>query len=157
MPELDLESIEIINPTSEGFTWRYNGTPYTIQAGEKKAFARPVAYHLAKHLSSKMVVDEVWSKLTREQAEIARADHKNQIHLKVSQLQAYDTHERRIALYRIFGGTENVIKIIERYPFKGFIGDMHVYEMFVQREDEAKKAPTPPPPAAQDNGLENRM
>jgi len=131
--ELDLESVELFNPTALDFTWRYNGTPYTIAAGEKKAFAKPVAYHLAKHLSSRMVVEEEWQKLTHKQAETAKADHRNAIHLKVAQLQTYDTHERRVALYKILLDTKRVLDVITHYPFKGFIGEMNLYQEFVEK------------------------
>ena len=82
MDEQKLESVEITNPTSEDFTWRYNGSPYTIKAGERKAFAKPVAYHLAKHLSTKMVEQEAISKMTKKDLENPNAA----IHVKVAQL-----------------------------------------------------------------------
>ena len=132
--DLELESVEITNPTSDDFTWRYNGSPYTIKAGEKRAFAKPVAYHLAKHLSTKMVENEVT--VNKKDLENPNAA----IHVKIAQLNTYDTHERRIALYQIFGDEKRVTDLITRYPFKGFIGDMEAYKSFVEKaQKEATK------------------
>ena len=132
MQELDLAAVEITNPPSEDFTWRFNGTPYTIKAGEKKAFAKPVSYHLAKHLSSKIAVAEAESTMTKTD----RANSNAAIHTKISQLGSYDTPERRIALYKILGGTEHVTDVITHYPFKGFIGEMSLYEDFVNKQEK---------------------
>lgn len=134
MDEQELESVEITNPTSEDFTWRYNGSPYTIKAGERKAFAKPVAYHLAKHLSTKMIEQEAVSKMTKKDIENPNAA----IHVKVAQLNTYDTHERRIALYQIFGDEKRTTDLITRYPFKGFIGDMEVYRSFVEKQQKTE-------------------
>ena len=51
----ELDTIVLTNPTSKDFTHNFNGEPYTINAGETKAFAKFVGYHLAKHLSTKMI------------------------------------------------------------------------------------------------------
>lgn len=127
--EMDLESVEITNPTPEDFTWRYNGAPYTIKAKEKKAFARPVAYHLAKHLSTRMVEQDALSSVKK-----ADKDNPNAaVHVKIAQLNTYDTHERRIALYKIFEDDKRVLDLITRYPFKGFIGEMELYRQFVEK------------------------
>lgn len=128
MQELDV--IAIINPTKEDFSWRYNGQAYTVKAGENRSFSLAVAYHLAKHLSTKMVCDE--AKKSVKPSEIANP--KSSIHIKVSQLNTYDTHERRIALYKILGDEKLVIDVISRYPFKGFIGEMSEYQTFVEKE-----------------------
>lgn len=138
MSELDLSSVEITNPTSEDFTWRYNGTPYTVKAGEKKAFAKPVAFHLSKHLSSKMITAEAQSKMTKADALNSNAA----IHTKIAQLGTYDTPERRIALYKIFGGVEYVTEVITHYPFKGFIGEMSLYQDFVEKQAPKEKVKT---------------
>ena len=130
--EQDLSSVEITNPTSEDFTWRYNGQPYTIKAGERMAFAKPVAYHLAKHLSTKMIEQDALSKVTKKDMDNPNAA----VHVKVAQLNTYDTHERRIALYEIFGDEKRTTDLITRYPFKGFIGDMEVYRSFVEKKQK---------------------
>lgn len=129
MQELDLESVQITNPTDADFTWRYNGTAYTILAKEAKQFAKPVAYHLAKHLSTKMVTDEIMKTATKKDMENPNAA----IHVKAAQLTTYDTHERRIALYKILGDENRVVEVTRRYPFKGFIGEMSLYEEFVKK------------------------
>ena len=126
---LDLSVVSITNPTSDDFSWRYNGELYTIKAFEKGSFAKPVAYHLAKHLSTKMVSDEALKGVAKKDMDNPNA----QIHVKVSQLHTYDTHERRIALYEILKDSQKVLEVIQRYPFKGFIGDMALYQSFVEK------------------------
>ena len=126
---LDLSVVSITNPTSDDFTWKYNGEPYTVKAGETAGYAKPVAYHLAKHLSTKMVSDEALKGVAKKDMDNPNA----QIHVKVSQLHTYDTHERRIALYKILGNVDMVIQVISKYPFKGFIGDMDIYQKYVEK------------------------
>lgn len=133
MQELDLESVELTNPTDADFTWRYNGIPYTILAKETKQFAKPVAYHLAKHLSTNMVTDELMKTATKKDMDNPNAA----IHVKAAQLTTYDTHERRIALYKILKDESKVPAVVQRYPFKGFIGDMNIYQEFVQKKEKA--------------------
>lgn len=125
----ELEVIDITNPTSEDFSWRYNGELFTIKANEKRGFAKSVGLHLAKHLSTKMIRDEAISKASKKDL----ADPKAAIHVQVSQLNTYDTHERRIALYKILGNVDMVIQVISNYPFKGFIGDMDIYQKYVEK------------------------
>lgn len=134
----ELEIIYITNPTSEDFSWRFNGELFTVKKGEKSGFAKPVACHLAKHLSSKMIVDEALNSVTKKEF----ADAKSPIHVKISQLSSYDTHERRIALYKILGDEKVVIEVLTRYPFKGFIGIMDEYQKFVEsvKKPDAKVA-----------------
>lgn len=130
MAELDV--VELINPTNEDFTWKYNGEPYTIGAGQKKSFAKFVGYHLAKHLSSKLMNDEVSDadKLDPEKS------------LELAHRHVYDNPRRRIALYKILGNIETVQEVIKAYPFKGFVGEMKEYEDFVNL---AKSSVTPSP------------
>ena len=132
----ELEVIEIKNPTNKDFTHRYNGEPFTIKASETKSFAKPIAYHLAKHLSTRMVCDEVRSKAKKADVENPR----HPMHVKVAQLSVYDTHERRIALYEILGDENRVVDLISKYPFKGFIGEMDVYREFVGKQQKSKVA-----------------
>lgn len=130
----ELDTIKFINPTSEDFTHNYNGEPYSIKAGEEKHLSKFVAFHLAKHLSSQMIVNEAKAGVTKK--EIAELYEKGKTHsalaLRISQLQVYDTPERRIALYKIFGNESLVQAVINAYPFKGLVGDMKIYESFVQ-------------------------
>lgn len=128
----ELEVIDISNPTSKDFSWRYNGELFTVKAGEKRGFAKPVGFHLAKHLSTEMVVSDAMSKATKTDLK----DPKAEVHIKISQLNTYDTHERRIALYKILGNTDLVIQVIANYPFKGFIGDMDEYQKFVEKSQK---------------------
>ena len=130
--EQELDSVEITNPTSEDFTWRYNGQPYKVESKKTKSFAKPVSYHLAKHLSTKMVVEEAQSKATKKDLENVNSP----LHVQVAQLSTCDTHERRIALYQILGDTNRVVEVVMRYPFKGFIGDMEVYRAYVEKHPQ---------------------
>jgi len=131
----ELNVIEITNPTSKDFSWAYNGEKFTVKAGEKKGFAGAVSLHLAKHLSTKMICDEALSKATKTDLKSPNAA----IHTKISQLSTYDTHERRIALYKILGNIDTVIKVIEKNPFKGFIGEMDEYQKFVEKSEGKPK------------------
>lgn len=124
----ELEVIEITNPTSEDFSWPFNGEKFAIKAGETKGFAKSVGFHLAKHLSTKIICDEAMAKAGKKALE----DPKSPIHVKISQLNTYDTHERRIALYKILGDIDKVVQVIANYPFKGFVGDMDEYQKFVE-------------------------
>lgn len=130
----EFDSISLHNPTKEDFEWQYNGELFRIDAGEYKPFVRPVAFHLAKHLSTKMIIADAKKGIKPEQL----LDQRNPVHLKVSQLQTYDTHERRIALFKLLGDIALVQECIQRYPFKGFIGEMELYKTFV---DSQKPAP----------------
>lgn len=124
----DLSSVTIKNPTGEDFTWNYNGEPYTVKANAEAAFAKPVSYHLAKHLSTNMVVGALKAKMTKKDI----ADPRSAIHVQISQVSVYDTPERRIALYKILGDPEKVMELVGRYFPKGSLGDMGVYKKFVE-------------------------
>lgn len=139
----DLTSVSITNPTGEDFTWNYNGEPYTVKAGEQAAFAKPVSYHLAKHLSTTMVVGELEKKMTKKDRETPNAA----IHVKLSQLGVYDTPERRIALYQILGDPEMVMELVGRYFHKGSLGDMGVYKTHVEKQEGKQKKESVKPEA----------
>ena len=134
----DLSAIEITNPTPEDFTWNYNGEPYTIKANSSDIYAKPVAYHLAKHLSTKMIIDPLQEGMSKKDL----ADKNAPIHVKISQLSIYDTHERRIALYKILKKGDLVLDLITRYPFKGFIGEMSEYKTFVEKAEQKETVKT---------------
>lgn len=134
----ELDTIELFNPTDEDFTHNFNGEPYTIKAGERKSFAQYVGIHLAKHLSTKIVQDELLKTATKKERE-ERNEQNSRFSRRLSQLAVYDTHERRIALYKIFGNTELVQKTVTLYPFKGFVGDMSEYEKFVEKSRSKTK------------------
>lgn len=128
------DSVFIKNPTSEDFSWKFNGEIYSLKKGDAKAFSKFVAFHLAKHLSTKMVVDSVH--LTAKQLE----NRNDPIHAKLSQLAVYDTHERRIALFKIFENSDLVVSCVSMYPFKGFLGDMQEYKDFVDGYGKKKSS-----------------
>lgn len=121
------DSCFVRNPTSEDFSWKFGGETYGIRAGEIKPYGRNVARHLAKHLSTKMIVEKLERTMTKKE----REDKNAPIHVRISQLSIYDTHERRIALYEILGNESLVEAVVTHYPFKGFIGDMALYRKFL--------------------------
>jgi hypothetical protein len=131
----ELEVIEITNPTSKDFSWRYNGELFTIKSTETRSFAKPVAFHLSKHLSTQMVVEDEMKNMTKAD----RLNPNASIHIKIAQLSTSDTHERRIALYKILGDENRVVELISKYPFKGFIGDMDTYKSFVEKSSKVVK------------------
>lgn len=130
----EYESVNITNPTSENFTWRWNGEPYEIKAGETKGFAKNVSFHLAKHLSAKMVEAEFPKKETFNNDQERNAEA-----VKFAQLVLYDNPARRMALFKILRDTKLVMDVIMAYPFKGFlegklVGTMEDYKDFVKKE-----------------------
>lgn len=132
MPELrENDSVVITNPTSEDFTWSFNGEPYTIRAGESKGFGKFTAFHLAKHLSSKMIDVDFQVKI----AKIKDKDLKRQAMGELSQSMVFDGPKRRIALYKILKDTHVVEQVIKSYPFKGWIGEMDEYKKFVESQE----------------------
>ncbi len=128
MAELDVLSIQ--NPTSEDFTWRYNGEPYTILAGETKTFSKHVAFHLAKHLSDEIIIVENPSKLPKNATEKDRQRDE----VRIAQLCVFDNPKRRIALYRIIKDPILVQDCLASYPFKAFVGDMEEYRNYVIKD-----------------------
>jgi len=140
MAELDV--VQVTNPSSEDFTHNFNGEPYTILAGESKTFAQFVAYHLAKHLSSKLIDEEVRSKAKTKDLETMNS----KVNFELAQQQVYDTPKRRIALFKMFdlGGNdfsiieENIKNVLQRYPFKGTLGDLSIWTKFLA-EESAKR------------------
>ena len=128
MAELDTQILT--NPTAEDFTWNFNGEPYTLPKDSSKAFAKFVAYHLAKHLSSKMIEGDLNQELAKD-----KTKNLNQKALIISQAMIYDNPRRRIALYKILGDKTSVQEVIKAYPFKGFVGEMSEYENFVAKEE----------------------
>ena len=133
MAELDV--IEITNPTSEDFTHNYNGEPYTVKAGETKILLKYIAFHLAKHLSTKVIQDKLKKGMTKKDKENPNA----RIHREIAQTAVYDTPARRIALYTMLKNVDLVLDVIKVYPFKGFIGEMKDYEDFVTKTESKKK------------------
>lgn len=128
----ELDTVVLYNPTLKDFTWKYNGEPYRIMAKERKPFAKYVGFHLAKHLSTQMLHEAMTPEERKDRTKEA----------ELAQRIVYDNPDRRIALYKIFGSKELVQEVINHYPFKGFQGEMSVYEKFVEKElaKESKKS-----------------
>jgi len=48
----------VFNPTTNDFTWKYDGKDYTVPKGEMKKFDVHIAEHLAKHLIDQILTDK---------------------------------------------------------------------------------------------------
>lgn len=129
----ELDTIGILNPTKEEFVGKFNGESYPLAAGAEKAFPEFLAFHLAKHLSDKMLSEEV--------EKIRKAQKDDPYRPQVGQMMVYDNPKRRIALYDIFRSKEKVQQCIESYPFKAFIGEMAEYDDYVSKAEAPKEAP----------------
>jgi hypothetical protein len=128
MAELDV--IKVSNPLGEEFSCRFNGELYKVPAESEAFFPHFLAFHMAKHLSDKMLSKEV------EKTKKAKTD--NPFNPKVAQVEIYDNPDRRIALYDILGTKELVEKCINAFPFKGFLGEMSDYDKYVEKKEKAK-------------------
>jgi hypothetical protein len=128
------ESIEITNPTKQDFTVNFNGEPYTLSAGDTNKYSRFLAFHLAKHLSTRMLEPEA-TKLKEEFKESVYVP-------QVGTLMNHDNPSRRIALYDILGSKNEVENFFIAIPLKSFIGDMSKYDAYVAKK-EAKSETTP--------------
>lgn len=135
----ELDAVQIKNPTLEDFTHNYNGEPYTIKVGETKSFAKYVAFHLAKHLSTKMIVEDLEKKATKKELEELQTKANSRLASSIGQLNVYDSPERRIALYKMLGNKDLVQTVIKSYPFKGFVGEMATYDKFVEESNSLTK------------------
>jgi len=127
----EFDTIELYNPTDEDFLWKFNGEQYILPASSSKAFAQFVGYHLAKHLSTKIIEREATEELKKKKEMTPQ-----QRGTAIAQRVVYDSHWRRIALYQILKDTELVEKCISLYPFKGFVGNMELYKEFVTKSSE---------------------
>ena len=136
----EFDSINLFNPIDEDFVHNFNGEPYTLKAKESKAFSKFVAFHLAKHLASKLVV-----------AEVSKTDKTKNPSI-VTQRTVYDNPYLRIALYKILKDVKLVQEVVVAYPYKGFVGEMEIYQKFVEKaEAPEKKAPTSSKPGKSAN------
>lgn len=124
----EFDSIVLFNPTSEDFVHGFNGEPYTLPANSSKSFTKFVAFHLAKHLATKMVEEE-----------IEEAERKKNPSI-VTQRTVYDNPSLRIALFKILNDTKLVQDVIMAYPFKGFVGEMSIYQTFVEKASKPSKS-----------------
>ena len=126
----ELDTIQLINPTSEDFSVNYNGEPYTLAAGETRAFTKHVGYHIAKHLAHKMVDASLSDKDKKDPKKV----------LEITRLSVYDNPQLRIALYKILKDVDNVGQVILAFPYKGFIGNMSDFEKFVIDYNKPKES-----------------
>lgn len=131
----EFDTILITNPTEESFSHRFNGELYTIPGESSKHFPTYLSFHLAKHLSDKILSEEL---LKLKKANEKSAE-RNSFNPKNAQLMVYDNPSRRIALYKILGSRELVQECIERLPLKPFVGEMSIYDEFVAKSEKKTK------------------
>jgi hypothetical protein len=117
----EFDSVILNNTTTEDFVHNFNGEPYTLPAESSRAFSKFVAFHLAKHLATKLV-----------EADISE-DEKKKNPSVVTQRTVYDNPQLRIALYKILKDTKLVQDVIMAYPYKGFVGEMSIYQDYVEK------------------------
>lgn len=127
----ELDTIALTNPTDEDFSVNFNGEGYSVGAGATKPFPEFLAFHIAKHLSDKILGEEV-KKLKMKKSE-------NPFRPEIGQLMVYDNPKRRIALYQILGTKELVEECLNAFPHKGFIGEMSEYDAFVEKASKSAK------------------
>jgi hypothetical protein len=119
----ELDTVSVRNPSKDDFTVRFNGEPYTVLAGETKHYPLYLSFHIAKHLSDKLLQSELL-KATKGKQDSQFSPH-------VSQVMIYDTPKRRIALYDILKSKQLVEDCVKAFNFKGFIGEMSEYDDYV--------------------------
>ena len=130
----ELDTINLRNPFHEDFTVNFNGEPYAIKHGETKTYPKFLAFHIAKHLSNRILGEEV--------IKLKAIKSDNPYRPEVAQLMIYDNPSRRIALYDILGSKERVEECIKTMNLKGFIGEMHIYDASVERKERRTKEAT---------------
>lgn len=139
----ELDTILIKNPTKEEFQVRFNGEMYKLQALEERAYPEFLAFHIAKHLSDKMLGKDV--------AKLKAKNKDNPYNPLVGQMMVYDNPQRRMYLFDIFNSKEKVEACVNAYPFKGFIGEVSEYDAYVEKAlapapiKKSKKAETEEP------------
>ena len=123
----EFDSILLFNPIDEDFVHNFNGEPYTLPAKGSKAFSKFVAFHLAKHLATKLVTSE-----------IKEVDKKKNASITTQRI-VYDNPYLRIALYKILKDVKIVQEVVQAYPYKGFVGEMEIYQTFVEKTEASTK------------------
>lgn len=128
----EFDTIYVTNPLNEDFAVRFNGENYELGKKERKSFPEFLGFHVAKHLSDKMLGTEI--------EKLKKAEKENPFNPRVGQLLVYDNPKRRITLFQILGSKKLVEECISAYPFKGFIGEMSEYDEFADGKAEAPTA-----------------
>lgn len=128
----ELDTITVYNPLNEDFEVRFNGELYSVPATGNKTFPSFLAFHVAKHLSDKI--------LNKEVAKIKKAKSDNPYRPQVAQIIIHDNAKRRMALYDVLKDKELVGHVIVAFNFKGLIGDLKEFEDYV---DKIENPPAP--------------
>lgn len=143
----EFESIKITNPTKQDFSVRYNGELYELHAGVTDSYPRAVAFHMAKHLTTRMLEPE---------AQKLREEFKESVYIpQESTLMNHDNPSRRIALYDVLGNRGEVDKFFIAIPLKSFVGDMSIYDKHVEKKTaKLEAAPSTPSKGKEDKKTE---
>ena len=131
----EFDTIPLFNPLTEQFMVRFNGEPYILQPKETTYFPKGLAFHIAKHLSERLLAPKQLSlkeKTGREENPL------------VGQLINYDNVDRRIALFDILGKVDVVESCIKACNLKGFIGNISEYDDYVSKKTGIKVASATP-------------
>src|SRR3990167_1303148 len=135
----EFETVSIKNPTSEYFSFTFNGERYKpIPVGESRTYPIGLAYFVAKHLSNK-ILDKETRKI--DEREVKKG---NIFVPQIGLLMSYDNTQRRIALYDILGSKELVEYCVQYMNLKSFIGEMKEYDEYVAKKESAPKTSPPP-------------
>lgn len=133
----ELDTIEVYNPLPEAFSVRFNGQMYTIEAKASKHFPQFLAFHLAKHLSDKMLMPDL--------VKIKKSSTKeNSFNPQNAQLMIYDNPQRRIYLYDVLKNKSLVESCIGQFPFKPFVGEIKEYDEYVEKKLKPKESKAKP-------------
>jgi hypothetical protein len=132
----EYETIEITNPTKEDFSCRFNGEMYSLHAGASRSYPRFLAFHIAKHLSNRMLQGEM-DKLQKKHGET------NPFVPQIGILMNHDNPQRRAVLFDIFGSKEGVESCLAQLQFKSFVGDMSEYDAYVSKKTKKSEPAAP--------------
>lgn len=135
----EYETIQITNPTKEAFSCRFNGEMYTLQPSETRSYPQFLSFHIAKHLSNKM--------LDKEARKLMEQFKENPFVPQVSVLMNHDNPSRRIALYDIFSSRESVEACLKACLFKSFVGEMTTYDTYVAKKELKEETSSEPAPS----------
>lgn len=129
----ELDTIDITNPLKEDFDVRFNGELYTLAGLETKAYPKFLCFHIAKHLSEKMLSDHK-EKLRKKHGK------DNPFIPQATTLFNHDNPSRRKALYDILKSKPLVEEAVIAFNLKGFVGEMKEYDDYV----DARSQPVDP-------------
>ncbi len=139
----EFDTLEVYNPMDVEFVCRFNGELYKLGAKSSKTYPQFLAFHIAKHLSDKLLEPELLA-LKRKNDESKRPTAYNP---RNAQLIIYDNVSRRKTLYNVFRDKELALLCIKQFPFKDFIGNVAEWEEYVLKAETPKEVKVKTPKA----------